>query len=165
MNRRAFRNRHVRTCVRACARACVFQTRRPGDSTMLCSDSAHSKRRSRKHRRKAAAAAVDSELVSASSSPAARATPLASAVSMDVAMTRFPSQLKRDVSRSRKVSRSNCCRSSPHSLRKFRSPSRMAIRVRTSTCPRRVPPGVRGTGHKDSVRHWSVRRVRLRLPI
>jgi hypothetical protein len=66
---------HVRICVRACARACVFQMRRPGDSTMLCSNSYC---RSSKHYRKAAAAAVDSELVSVPSSPAARATRLAS---------------------------------------------------------------------------------------
>ena len=72
MHRRAFRNRHVHICVRARARACVFQMRRPGDSKMLCSDS---NCRSRKHHRKAAAAAVDSELVSVPSSPAARAEP------------------------------------------------------------------------------------------
>ena len=75
MHRRACRNRHVRIGVRACERACVFQMRRPGDSTMLCSNSYCL---SRKHRRKAAAAGVDSELVSVPSSPAARATRLAS---------------------------------------------------------------------------------------
>ncbi len=55
------------TCASVCARVHVH-------STMLCSDS---NCRSRKHRRKTAAV-VDSELVSALSSPAARAKRLAS---------------------------------------------------------------------------------------
>jgi hypothetical protein len=78
--------------VRACARACVFQMRRPGDSKMLCSDS---NCRSRKHYRKAAAAAVDSELVSVPSSPAARAEPHGDAgPDVDVPLPR-PSRRKR----------------------------------------------------------------------
>ncbi len=92
MHRRAFRNRHVHICVRACARACVFQMRRPGDSKMLCSDS---NCRSRKHHRKAAAAAVDSELMSVPSSPAARAEPHGDAgPDVDVPLPR-PSRRKR----------------------------------------------------------------------
>ena len=70
------------------ARGCIDQTRRSGSNTTSCRSNAHSKLRLKKRRRKTAAA-VDSELVSALSAPAARAAPLASVVSTDAAMTRF----------------------------------------------------------------------------
>ncbi len=71
------------------ARGCIDQTRRSGSNTTSCRSTAHSKLRLKKHHQKAAAAAaaaIDSELVSALSFPA---TPLASVVSLDLAMTRF----------------------------------------------------------------------------
>ena len=63
-------------CVGGRTHACVDQTCRSGGSTTSCCSSAYSKLRLKKrHQQAAAAAAVDSELVSAMSSPAARRTP------------------------------------------------------------------------------------------
>ena len=61
-------------CMRGWAlHACVDQTRRSGGSTTSCCSSAHSKLGLKK-RHQQAAAAVDSELVTAMSSPLARRT-------------------------------------------------------------------------------------------
>ncbi len=83
----------LRMRMRGCARSRVRRSNAPlrqQYNTTSCRSTAHSKLRLKTCRQKAAAAAaVDSELVSALSSPAARAAPLASVVSLDAAMTRF----------------------------------------------------------------------------
>jgi len=86
----------VCVCVGMCALAGA-STKRVAQAAIpisSCRSTAHSKLRFKKRHQKAAAAAaaIDSELVSALSFPAARATPLASVVSLDVAMTRFLAQ-------------------------------------------------------------------------
>ena len=62
-------------CVGGRTHACVDQTCRSGGSTTSCCSSAHSRLRLKKRHQKAAAADVDSELVNAMISPAARRTP------------------------------------------------------------------------------------------
>jgi hypothetical protein len=81
----------VCVCVGMCALAgaSIKRAAQAAIPITSCRSTAHSKIRLKKRHQKAAAAAIDSELVSALSFPAARATPLASVVSLDVAMTRF----------------------------------------------------------------------------
>jgi hypothetical protein len=127
-------HRPVCLCVRLHTHLCA--SLRSGGSTASCCSSAHSKLRSKKSHQRAAAA-VDSELVNAMISPL-RAAPLATVVSLDVAMTRFLLRNSKLHVRTHSCSRYICClrslcsdsnRFTQNSLRKFELLSRMATRV------------------------------------
>ena len=175
------RGRCVCACARSgCTHACADQTCRSGGSATSCCSSAYSKLRLKKRHQQAAAAAVDSELVSAWRSPAARATPCDRVGdrwcddSISCAKANFMLGRHLQYPRYIRCLRSLCSgsnRFTPNSLCKLQSLSRMAIRVsrhrsasQATRSMRRwcLARSVRGSGGRGSLRSCEVRPAWLR---